>query len=77
MSREIVVCTGTSSVAAEFCAAVILCSHSQWCGKFVLGQTVMLEAMAATNSGPSNKALLISLADRHWLKNLSRQIFSA
>ena len=33
--------------------------------------------MAATNSGPSDKALSICLADGHWLKNLPRKIFSA
>ena len=33
--------------------------------------------MAATNSGLSDKAVSISLADRHWLKNLPRKIFSA
>ena len=66
MSREIAMCTtSTSHAAADFCAAVILCSHSQWCSKFVLGQTVIVrtvveEAMAATNSGPSDKALSIS-----------------
>ena len=57
MSHEIAVCTtGTSSAAADFCAAVILCSHSPWCRKFVLGQTVVQEAMAVTNSGPSDKS---------------------
>ena len=33
--------------------------------------------MAATNTGPSDKALSISLADRHWLTNLPGKIFSA
>ena len=33
--------------------------------------------MAATKSGPSDKALSISLADRHWLTNLPGKIFSA
>ena len=37
----------------------------------------MEEAIAATNTGPSDKALSISLADRHWLTNLPRKIFSA
>ena len=82
MSREIAVCTtGTGHAAADFCAAVILCSRSQWCSKFVLGQTVtravVEEATAATNSGPPDKPLSISPADRHWLKNLPWKIFSA
>ena len=33
--------------------------------------------MAATNTGPSDKDLSISLADRHWLTNLPWKIFSA
>ena len=34
--REIAVCTtGTGSAAAECRAAVILCSHVEWCIKFV------------------------------------------
>ena len=37
---------------------------------------VVQEAMAATNSGPSDKALPLSLADRNWFKNLPWQIFS-
>ena len=73
-------CTGHA--AADFCAAVILCSQSQWCSKFVLGQTshvraVVEEAMAAMNTGPSEKVLSISLADQHWLTNLPGKIFSA
>ena len=78
--REIAVCTtGTGHAAADFCAAMILCSRSQWCSKFVLGhvRAAVEEAMAATNTGPSNKALSIRLADRLWLKNLSQKIFSA
>ena len=31
--------------------------------------------MAATNAGPSDKVLSISLADRHWLPNLPGKIF--
>ena len=70
------------SAAAEFCAAVILCSHSARCGveSLCLAKRSCLavqEAMVATNSGPSDKALPISLADRNWLKDLPRQIFSA
>ena len=33
--------------------------------------------MAATNTGPSDKALSISLGDRHWPTNLPGKIFSA
>ena len=33
--------------------------------------------MAAMNTGPSDKALSISLSDRHWLTNLPGKIFSA
>ena len=67
MSREVAVCTtGTGSAAAKFCAAVILCLDSQWCRKFVLGQTsclaIMQEAVAAMNSLPFDKTLRISLA---------------
>ena len=37
----------------------------------------MEEAIATTNTGPSDKALSISLSDRHWLTNLPGKIFSA
>ena len=81
MSSEFAMCTtGTGSEAADFCVAVILCSHSGVESLSLAKRSclaVMQKAMADTNSGPSDKALLISLADRYWLKNLPRQIFSA
>ena len=44
MSHEIAMCTaGTGHAAADFCAAVILCSRLQWCSKFILDQAVVEE----------------------------------
>ena len=83
MSRGIAVCTTVpGSAAAKFCRVVILCSHWLCCIESLclakwLCLAVVQEAMAAMKSSPSDKALSISLADRHWLKNLPRKIFSA
>ena len=84
MSREIALCiTGTGTAAADFCAVleVIFCSRSEWCTKFVFGQTVVLRSRARSHGGyeewPSDRALSISVADRHCLNNLPRKIFSA
>ena len=84
MSREIALwTTSTGPAAADFHAAVILCSLSQRCSKFVLGETVMFEQLwkkpwrLRTAALPIRKALSISLADRHWLTNLPGKIFSA
>ena len=53
---------------------VMISSGARSHGGYEQRPFVVQEAMAATNSGPSDKVLSIIPADQHWLKSLPRPI---